>query len=355
MGYPGALYNPVVDDISTAALQAKATNDATYEHSTVHQADAAEILATQTKIGTGASTPTAAKVLYGSGTGTSAWSATPTLTDLTLTGDLVVGDDATITDDLAVTGKQTIGETLIVTGAVTHTSTTALTDSATFANAKGTFWKNAAGSADSSIVEDSNDDLVININTAAKNLEVTDSADATKFIVDTNNSFIGAKNGYATRAYETANTKYVSMSHNGTDGGIATSSGNLNLNVASNGDVQVFDKMPRRNYTANTYVDSFMQSGWGYIQGTGAAVMSATVTLPKACSLDNVRIICNSSGSKVGVPSDEGDLNAASADHFIVRSEAPTTTNFRIVMTHETGTFSNTVYYGYSWISVGPI
>src|SRR5687768_9353064 len=44
-----------------------------------------------------------------------------TMTDLTLTGDLIVGDDATITGDLAVTA------TLDVTGAVTFNATTAST------------------------------------------------------------------------------------------------------------------------------------------------------------------------------------------------------------------------------------
>lgn len=44
------------------------------------------IVATQTKIGSGSSTPTSGTILSGSGTGTSAWSSTPSLTRLTLNG-----------------------------------------------------------------------------------------------------------------------------------------------------------------------------------------------------------------------------------------------------------------------------
>lgn len=57
--FPTGLYNPVVDDITEAQLQAKTTNDATYEHTVVHRADAAEILALETKLGITSSADTA--------------------------------------------------------------------------------------------------------------------------------------------------------------------------------------------------------------------------------------------------------------------------------------------------------
>jgi hypothetical protein len=41
---------------------------------------------------------------------------------ITLSDDLIVGDDATVTDDLTVTGLATIGETLEITGVTTFTA-----------------------------------------------------------------------------------------------------------------------------------------------------------------------------------------------------------------------------------------
>lgn len=51
-------------------------------HSALHQSHDAEIVAIETKIGTGASTPTSGKVLRATGTGTSAWGQTVLSTDI---------------------------------------------------------------------------------------------------------------------------------------------------------------------------------------------------------------------------------------------------------------------------------
>lgn len=87
-------------------------------HSQEHQSHNAEIVATETKIGTGASTPTSNKVLRGTGTGTSAWGqiafstdiATATSADLrgllsdeTGTGAAVFGTSPTITSPAITT------------------------------------------------------------------------------------------------------------------------------------------------------------------------------------------------------------------------------------------------------------
>lgn len=55
---------------------------ASVPHAEEHQSHNAEIKATQTKIGTGASTPTAGKVLRGNGTGTSTWAQVVLSTDV---------------------------------------------------------------------------------------------------------------------------------------------------------------------------------------------------------------------------------------------------------------------------------
>lgn len=52
------------------------------DHAGEHQSHNAEIVAVETKIGTGASTPTAGKVLRASGTGTSAWAQVDPSTDV---------------------------------------------------------------------------------------------------------------------------------------------------------------------------------------------------------------------------------------------------------------------------------
>lgn len=51
-------------------------------HSALHQSHNAEIVAVETKVGTGASTPTSGKVLRATGTGTSAWGQTVLSTDV---------------------------------------------------------------------------------------------------------------------------------------------------------------------------------------------------------------------------------------------------------------------------------
>ena len=58
---------------------------ATVSHSSQHSNANDAIEAIEAKVGIGASTPTSGTVLYGNGTGSSAWSATPTITSLTLT------------------------------------------------------------------------------------------------------------------------------------------------------------------------------------------------------------------------------------------------------------------------------
>lgn len=62
-------------------------------HAAQHNSEQAEIIATQTKIGTGASTPVASQVLRGTGTGTSSWGQVALTTDVT--GVLPVGSGGT--------------------------------------------------------------------------------------------------------------------------------------------------------------------------------------------------------------------------------------------------------------------
>ena len=67
----------------------------------------ADLLASETKIGTGASTPTASTVLGGTGTGTSAWTASPTVSGLlTAAGVTISGNVAIVPAPVSGTPAQ---------------------------------------------------------------------------------------------------------------------------------------------------------------------------------------------------------------------------------------------------------
>ncbi len=72
--FPGGIVNPT-DPLATDKLSSPS-------HSQEHQSHNAEIVAIETKIGTGSSTPTAGKVLRATGTGTSAWGQMALSTDV---------------------------------------------------------------------------------------------------------------------------------------------------------------------------------------------------------------------------------------------------------------------------------
>lgn len=203
MGYPTSLYDSLVDDISLAELKAKKLNDATYSHSVVHRADAAEVIAIETKIGTGSSTATANTVLGGSGAGTSAWTATPTLTTLETTGNLTVGGSLSLADDL------------------------------TFANTKGVVFQKAATGADCSILEDASDNLIVKVGSASKSLHLEDSAGAEKVTLDTQNSLLRIRDGYKLRINDSTDADNLDLYHDGTDSFVESGVGNLVLKSAS--------------------------------------------------------------------------------------------------------------------------
>jgi hypothetical protein len=91
-----------LDTVSIAPI--KATLDAidldgdsnvNYEHGSLHSVLGKGLIAAETKLGTGATTPTSAAVLVGSGTGTSAWSTAPVFAGANITG--IVAPAGTLT------------------------------------------------------------------------------------------------------------------------------------------------------------------------------------------------------------------------------------------------------------------
>lgn len=97
-------------------------------HSALHRSHNAEIVAVETKVGTGSSTPVANRVLRGNGTGTSAWAQVDPSTDLTTLTSATLR--ALITDETG-TGSAVFGTSpSITTPAITSPSiTTSINDS----------------------------------------------------------------------------------------------------------------------------------------------------------------------------------------------------------------------------------
>ena len=96
--FPGALDStttlPTASTLSGIELDGDGT--ANNIHSNVHGVTGGAVIALETKLGSGATTPTATAVLVGSGTGTSAWDTTPTFGDVSIADGkgLVVGHTA---------------------------------------------------------------------------------------------------------------------------------------------------------------------------------------------------------------------------------------------------------------------
>ncbi len=109
---------PVASGLSGVELDGD--GNANKVHSNLHGTTDTAVVAVETKIGTGASTPTASNVLRGTGTGTSAWAKVALATDIS--GTLPVGNGGTGATTL------TDGGILLGSGTSAITATAALGD-----------------------------------------------------------------------------------------------------------------------------------------------------------------------------------------------------------------------------------
>ena len=89
-----------------ASIQLDGDGTANNIHSNVHGVSDTAIVALETKLGTGATTPTATAVLVGSGSGTSAWDTTPTFGAVSITDNLVLGIGSN--NDGAIVNRTTV-------------------------------------------------------------------------------------------------------------------------------------------------------------------------------------------------------------------------------------------------------
>jgi len=98
--YPVAVPTRTENTLGVATLRTTQTNNATYSHALIHQQVGADVVALATYLGTNASqtAPVANTILYSASNGVSIWSASPTLTTLTLSTDLIVDTNTFIVD-----------------------------------------------------------------------------------------------------------------------------------------------------------------------------------------------------------------------------------------------------------------
>ena len=125
--YPAALDTTTNQPVASAlsGVELDGDGNANKVHSTLHGTHSEAIVAIETKIGTGASTPSANKVLRATGTGTSAWAQVGLTTDVTGTLPLANGGTgATALTNLITLGTHTTGNYLATLANATNGGTT---------------------------------------------------------------------------------------------------------------------------------------------------------------------------------------------------------------------------------------
>ena len=125
--YPAALDTTTNQPVASAlsGVELDGDGNANKVHSTLHGVHSEAIVAIEGKIGTGASTPIANRVLRGTGTGTSAWAQANLTTDIT--GTLPVangGTGATALTNLITLGTHSTGNYIATLANATNGGTT---------------------------------------------------------------------------------------------------------------------------------------------------------------------------------------------------------------------------------------
>ena len=125
--YPAALDTTTNQPVASAlsGVELDGDGDANKVHSTLHGVHSEAIVAIEGKIGTGASTPVANRVLRGTGTGTSAWAQANLTTDIT--GTLPVangGTGATALTNLITLGTHSTGNYIATLASAPNGGTT---------------------------------------------------------------------------------------------------------------------------------------------------------------------------------------------------------------------------------------
>lgn len=99
-----------------------------------------------------------------------------------------------------------------------------------------------------------------------------------------------------------------------------------------------------------------MQMGWGQILGNNTNTISETVTFPEAFTTILGIVVSTTPANDSGTPASSFTAltaDIASTNGYHARFNTPSTTGFTALVGRTTGTFVNSIYYGYSWIAWG--
>lgn len=273
-------------------------------HSQLHQSHNAEIVAVETKVGTGASTPTSGKVLRATGTGTSAWGQTVLSTDIAT---------ATSADLRGVLSDETGTGVAVFATSPTITTPTITT---------GGSWAGSPTITTPSIVTSIND---TNGNEVIKT-PATSSA---------------------------VNEITVTNAATGVSPNISATGGDTNiyLDTKGKGNAGVLSQHPQQANTTNSYPTGLiMQHGWGFMLGTGATSAVKVVTFPVAFSVKPY-VVVSTAGFKSGSdPTDQGDTGGSAGGTTACDGVTTSTIN---VAYNQSGTFTSTIRILYTWIAIG--
>jgi hypothetical protein len=191
-------------------------------------------------------------------------------------------------------------------------------------------------------------------NPASSNWEITPATGNIHIYSGTHNVLL--------RLYGSTGGDSLDLYYDGTDGYINTQSGDTRIGAGddirlipnSNGGKVTIGKMPRRANSSTTYVESFIQSGFVYVQGDGTNQITAVVTFPIAFSSDLVRVVA-SPGSQFGSAGDEGSgttTGRSAARSYDIRA---TQTGLSLNTLTSTDTFASGTWYPIHWIAIGPL
>lgn len=97
------------------------------------------------------------------------------------------------------------------------------------------------------------------------------------------------------------------------------------------------------------------QFGWGQILGNATNNITETVTFPSAFTTIN-SVICIPIGAHTSAATAITSFTSNyGAVNVTLTTEDITTSSFLVNLVRSSGTFTNTVYFGYSWIAIGTV
>ena len=97
-----------------------------------------------------------------------------------------------------------------------------------------------------------------------------------------------------------------------------------------------------------------VQFGWGHIQGDNSGDLSETLTFPTAFSSAPV-VILNPIGVANSSPSDITSFNQTVTDSSTVYPHTIAASSCTVAFNKDTGQYSNTKYFGYTWLAIGEV